>query len=324
MIFIDWVSTPDHRNFNRSFFSALALKDATCLVFTETLIIPEIKCLMMAPSAGRVRHALKVLRFIWQNRKGPIVLLSYDPLFIPFASIIKKQVLVFEHNTTPDNGFSKHLVWQKLFFGCVRRMGQFPSQYDRLLRIGNNATYIGSPIMPMKISAHARKLPSSPYLFLAPSYRANILELEKYSELLTGATILAKKTVGATSTAVNSVHNLAIQYLDRIEFCHNGCMVDAVIITVKSRVRGTGWFNDSISNQTPIIIIDPDTKALFEETFPGYPYIWLECITDSAQLEQLLDKVRRFDSLAYIKSHNARIRSRFLDMCAELSLKVEC
>jgi hypothetical protein len=324
MIFIDWISTPDHRNFNRSFFTALQLKSATCLVFSERLIIPEVKCLLMTPVNGRLRHALRILRYIWENRKKPVILLSYDPLFAPFASIFKKDILVFEHNTTPQNGLSKHLVWQKLFFGRVRRMAQFPAQYARLLKIGNNATYIGSPILPMKISAQKKRAPSTPYMFLAPSYRANILELERYSELLNGAMILTKKSVGVTSTEVHSVSNLAIQYMDRVEFCHDGRMVDAVIITVQSRVRGTGWFNDSISNQTPIVIIDPDTEALFMETFPGYPFISLGGIENPVQFEQLLEQVRRFDSMTYAKSHNALIRARFFDMCDELSIRVEC
>jgi hypothetical protein len=324
MIFIDWVSTPDHRNFNRSFFSALALKSARCLVFSETLIIPEVECLLMVPCNGRVRQALKILRIVWKNRKTPVVLLSYDPLFVPFASMLKKEMLVFEHNTTPRDGFSKHLVWQKLFFGRIRRMAQFPAQYDRLLRIRNNTTYIGSPVLPPKVLVQAQSMPSSPYLFIAPSYRANISELESYSKLLNGATILAKKTVGATSTEIRSVRDFSIQYMDRIEFCHDGRMVDAAIITVQSRVRGTGWFNESISNRTPIIIISPDTKALFEETFPGYPFISLDRIENPDTLEQLLDQVRCFDSMAYAKSHNAGVRSRFLDMCAELAIKIEC
>ena len=324
MIFIDWVSTPDHRNFNRSFFSALALKNATCLVFSKALIIPEVKCLLMPLSIGRIRQALKILRFIWRNRKESIVLLSYDPLFVPFASIIKKKLLVFEHNTTPVNGFSKHLVWQKLFFGRVRRMAQFPAQYGRLLCIGNNVKYIGSPVMPVMDLEQTKRVHSSPYLFLVPSYRANILELERYSELLSGTTILAKKIVGLSSAEVHSVHNLNIHYLDRVEFFQDGRMVDGVIITVQSRVRGTGWFNDSISNKTPIIIIDQDTKALFEETFPGYPFISLDCIENQAQLGKMLDQIWCFDSMGYAKSHNARIRSRFFDMCAEMLINLEC
>lgn len=324
MIFIDWVSTPDHKNFNRSFFSALALKNATCLVFSRDLIIPEVECILITSAAGRVRQALKVLKFIWQNRKESIVLLSYDPLFVPFASVIQKELLVFEHNTTPVNGFSKHLVWQKLFFGRVRRMAQFPAQYDRLLSISNKVKYIGSPIMAVTNLEQVKTEHSSPYMFLAPSYRANILELERYSELLNGTTIFAKKTVDVSSIDVNSVCNLEIHYLDRIEFFHNGRVVDGVIITVQSRIRGTGWFNDSISNKLPIIIIGQDTKALFDETFPGYPFISLDCIKDRLQLTKRLNQIRGFDTMSYVKCHNARIRKRFLDMCAELEIEIEC
>lgn len=324
MIFIDWISTPDHRNFNRAFFSALALKNLSCVVFSERLVIPEVECLLMSPCSGRVSQALRILKLVWKNRRESIALLTYDPLFVPIASMLKKDLLVFEHNTTPRKGLSKHLVWQVLFFGRIRRMAQFPAQHDRLLRIGNNTTYIGSPILPMKSLVETKKKPSMPFLFIAPSFRAVISELNRYDNLLGGATILVKKAVGTMSIETQNHQNFAIQYHDRIEFCHEGRRVDAVIITVQSRLRGTGWFNDSISNRTPIIITNPNTKVLFEESFPGYPFIALDNVEDSDQLEHLLDQVRIFDSMAYANSHNSHIRARFLDMCAALAIQAEC
>jgi hypothetical protein len=277
----------------------------------------------MRQSTGRIGQAIKILKVVWENRRDTVVLLSYDPLLMPLVSLLKKKILVFEHNTTPRKGLSKHLVWQKLFFGRVHRMAQFPGQYDRLLRIVNNTTYIGSPVFPVKTLVQDRCKSMRPYLFIVPSYRAVMSELNRYAHLLHGSIILAKKTVGSASIEVESSCSFTIQYIDRIEFCYGERMADAVIITVQSSIRGTGWFNDSISNRTPIVIINKDAKVLFEETFPGYPFIFLDNIESLDRLDQLLNQLIRFDSPAYARSHNASIRTRFFDMCSALGIHAE-
>jgi len=128
MIFIDWISTPDHRNFNKAFFSSLALDTAECFVFTSQLVIPEANCVLLEYSPSRALQALNILRIVWRNRKKCIVLLTYDSLFLPIILLTKKNIIVYEHNTTPDYGISKHLIWQSIMFNWVHRMAQYPSQ----------------------------------------------------------------------------------------------------------------------------------------------------------------------------------------------------
>jgi hypothetical protein len=323
MLFIDWISTPDHRNFNRSFFSAIKLKNPKCIVFSEKLVVPEAECLFIARCDGRVRRAITILNLVRKNKGESIIFVTYDSLFLPFVSFFKKTVLVFEHNTTPEDGWSKHLIWQKLFFGRIHRMAQFPPQYDRLLRIENNVTYIGSPLMPVKDLKCAENKLSEPPLFIVPSYRIVISELDRYADLLADSTIYAKKTARASPLDVQSSRQFTVRYVDRIEFCHDGRKADAVIITIQSRFRGTGWFNDSISNRIPIIITSPDTKLLFMETFTGYPFVSLDRIKTQYELRQLLDQVQRFDSEGYINSHNAHLCARFYAMCTTLNIKIE-
>lgn len=319
IIFIDWISTSDHRNFNRSFFYALETKAAKCIVFSEHLVIPEVECFFMTPIGGRIRRAFEIFKLVLKNRKDKIVLLTYDPIFLPLFSLLKNKILVFEHNTTPEEGLSKHLVWQKLFFHRVHRLAQFPAQHGRLLQIGNNAKYIGSPIMPVKeaINLEVKLLPQ--FLFIAPSYRADLSELISYENLLSESIVLVKQAIDASSFDYLPLCKFTLKRLERIEFFYEGREVDAAIITIKSRLRGTGWFNDCIANRTPIIITNLDAKALFEDTFPGYPYIFLSHVESTSQLSRLINHVRSFDSVEYAKTHNARIRDRFFDICPEFS-----
>lgn len=325
MIFIDWISTPDHRNFNRAFFYSLGLESTELIVFSDKLVLPEVKCSFVdAPSDGRFWRAIRVLKIIWQRRNEQVFFLTYDPILLPIISFFKKGIIVFEHNTTPEWGFSKHLIWQKIFFGGVHRIAQFPVQHDRLQGMGSKTTYIGSPLMPVKIARNPESLSSLPNLYIAPSYRANISELEKYADFWAGSTVILKSTGLKSSKESQPPQKFTIRYLNRIEFCHDGRLVDAIIITVRSRVRGTGWFNDSISNRMPIIITNLESKELFEETFPAYPYVFLSSIDKPDELDKMLAKVRCFDSEEYVKSHNARIRARFQRMCIALGVQPEC
>jgi hypothetical protein len=321
MIFIDWISTPDHRNFNKAFFSSLALDTAECFVFTSQLVIPEANCVLLEYSPSRALQALNILRIVWRNRKKCIVLLTYDSLFLPIILLTKKNIIVYEHNTTPDYGISKHLIWQSIMFNWVHRMAQYPSQHERLLKIRKNATYIGSPIMNLgKEYAPPTKF-EHPFMFIAPSYRASLDSLHQHDVVLCGSVIMAKRTQAGVPRVDDSSARFSIRYLDRVEFCHEGRTVDAVIVTNRSALRGTGWFNDAISHMTPIIITDKHTSVLFQETFPEYPYLFLDDVLDSSELRNALNEIRRFNSTEYIVDHNMKLQKRFLGMLLSLPLR---
>lgn len=312
MIFIDWISTPDHKNFNRAFFYTLGSELDKCYVFSEGIVVPEIECICLPSTGARFRRTIEVLKLVWRYRKNQICFISYDPVFLPLVSLIKRKILVFEHNTTPDKKFSKHFFWQLFLFRWVHRMAQFPAQYERLKSLGGNVTYIGSPLMPINIKLNIDIERHQPYLFLAPSYRANLSLLNKYETLFKGSTIIVKNFDALCPNSLSKKFD--IKRLDRVDFIYQGRTVDATIITIQSRIRGTGWFNDCISNFIPILIIDLETKLLFQETFPNYPFIFLDDVKSTSELSIFLDSMRQFDSIGYVSSHNERFRSRYIEM----------
>ena len=117
MIFIDWISTPSHRNFNRSLFSSLNLNDSLCYVFCEELINEYVDCLNLKYGKNRIFHALKVLSLCWAHKDEKIVFVTYDQMFLPFVMLITRSFSVIEHNTTPEiNGFYKNVLWQRFLF----------------------------------------------------------------------------------------------------------------------------------------------------------------------------------------------------------------
>jgi hypothetical protein len=316
MLFVDWISTPHHNNFNRSFFAALALKNAKLIVFSEEMIIPEVECSVMNREISRLKQAINILKILWRHQAGEIVLLTYDSLFLPLVHLLNRRIVVYEHNTTPEIGSIKHYIWQKLFFGNIIRMAQFPMQYERLLSLGAKATYIGSPIQqPPEFRLENRKS-SNHLLFMAPSFRAEISDLAFFEKYLIGSTILVKKTLNNSHYYINAAYRIVP--LDRIEFIYQDQPVDAVIITVQSPIRGSGWFNDAISNSTPIIVTNRNIRRLFEVAFPGYPFIDMLEIADLSEFHRLLENNREFDSHTYARMHNIMLKKRFSAMFAAM------
>lgn len=321
MLFIDWISPPNHRNFNRSLFSALRPQGARCVVYNSELIIPEVECILVKQEKSRLAQAIRMFMLVIKNREREILFLTYDPVFLPFVCFFKKLIVVYEHNTTPEKILSKHSIWQKLFYKKIYRLAQFPAQYEMLSCLGAKAAYVGSPLMPNGGGHKPHADYSLPFIFAAPSNRVVVDELKQFSDLLNGATILVK--TGATSTNIDSPKKYKLKQLDRIEFYLADRDIDGVIITVRSRIRGSGWFNDAICHCTPILISNENARLLFEETFPEYPYIQLEKVKDRAHLENLMEEVSQFNSSNYVKLHNAQLRTRFINMCNYLNINCD-
>jgi hypothetical protein len=319
MIFIDWISPPAHKNFNRSFFSALQLSQPECHVFSSALVLPEVKCVLHAPSLRRWGQALKVLALLWIHRHNDIVLLTYDPLFLPLAVSLKPSILVFEHNTTPEEGFSIRCLWQQLFFFRVRRLAQFQGQFERLQRMGGRVTYIGSPLLVPDADSSKHSLPNVSCVFLAPSSRAALSELDRFAHCLATATIVVKRTP-TDSCQDGGLRTVHIKQVDWIEIAPQGRKVDGIIITIQSRIRGTGWFNDAIGYQIPVMTTNANASQLFEDTFPDYPFINLEQVSTAEELNCLLARIRAFNSHEYVVQHNQAFRTRFVDLCLTLGV----
>jgi len=319
MIVIDWISTPNHRNFNRAFFGAIKQQITSCLVFSEKLVIPEVRCELLEASETRFRKALYILKLILVYRNSNILLLTYDPLFLPLMLLIKRQIIVFEHNTTPEEGSWVKVLWQRMLYRKVRRLAQFPGQYERLATLGQNVTYIGSPLQKIDMKYSVRGSSSNSNVYAAPSCRADVELVYKYAHLFAGSEIVVKRLSGGKSDTSESL-SVKLTSVDRIEFQYSGKPLDAILVTVDSSIRGTGWFNEAISNNIPIVILNPKALQLFIETFPKYPFVDIANLNGSNDFKKELKAIEMISKYNYVCKHNSMINKRFVRVIHDLNI----
>lgn len=323
MIFIDWISTSDHASFNRSFFSALSLTDACCYVFSKALIVSTVDCRVLESYKGRLGRALSVYKLCWKHRHDRIIFLTYDPVFLPLFSFIKPTLMVFEHNTTPEGGkWSKHAIWQRLFLRRILRMAQFPGQVEILQNLKQRVLFVGSPILPVSLNEKKSLAPESGY-FIAPSYRASLIEIDKIAPLIQGATIIVKQAVFESREAIHR-SGVRIEPVEYIDLDMDDQKIHGVVITVNSRIRGTGWFNDAITRRLPIITTNNGARTLFRETFPNYPFVDLSTTTDKVTFGSQMATAKAFDPAQYVERHNELFRERFRACCKNLGWPEPC
>ena len=314
MVFIDWISTPDHLNFNRSFFSALELVKARCYIFLPDLTNECVECVVVNDNGGRLVRLFNVLLLCWRHRGDKIVFVTYDALFLPLVRFFCSQLYLFEHNTTPEKfGWSKHVIWQRLFFRNIKRLAQFPAQSQMLEAMKQNVSFVGTPVMYQQKSDLPRRCSKGYYL--APSWRVNISQLNLVKTYLGGSMIFVKKgvydSVLKDFPSLEIVANIkAVDYLDIAGSFEN---ILGVIVTVDSRIRGTGWFNDSLAYGLPIITTNSNASSLFEESFPGHPFIDITDIVDEAGFDTKRNIASEFDTELYLRKHNGCFRKRFLE-----------
>jgi hypothetical protein len=311
MIFIDWISTPYHVNFNKSLFSALELKHALCYVFHQKLVINQVECQYIDMKSSRIYRTLEVVKLCWRHKKEKIVFVTYDPLFLPIFLIFKLDLIVYEHNTVPEKiNINKHVIWQRLLFWKVKRMAQFKGQVSVLKALKQNVCFVGSPILPPNQEYKVKGIKCKYYI--APSYRANLDNIETIIPFLEKNKKIVVKTAVWKSSNIKSKHITHIEHIDLDGDYTNIC---GVIITVTSRTRGTGWFNDAITFGLPIIVANKEAVTLFIENFPGYPFIDVSCPITKESLSSKLLEIREFNSQIYIEKHNSNFKKNFLQFC---------
>lgn len=313
MIFIDWISTPDHANFNRAFFSAIDIKDSICCVFSEKLVIDEVKCRQLKSKNTRISRALSVLRLCWKYRNEHIIFVTYDPIFLPLVIFTKNRFLVFEHNTTPETTrLSKHSVWQQIFFRNVLRMAQFQGQFEVLKELKQSTFFVGSPLL--SINLEKIYIDRSEGYYIAPSYRASLKHLNRAAQFIQGNRVVVKKIVYDTLGNLN-LNRITIEPVRHINLESDHQRMLGAIITLDSRVRGTGWFNDAIKYNIPIITANDNATYMFSEHFPNYPFINLNRIHDQSDFDQKIRETLAFNPVEYIRKHNSDFKKRFLSCC---------
>lgn len=308
MIFIDWISTEHHRGFNRAFFAAVGIARPRVYLFNEALAIPEHENFVGRKTSSRWYRACQVLKLCLQHRTETILFLSYDALFIPLVRLIAKKVVVFEHNTTPERiGFSKHCIWQWLTFRGILRLTQYPTQTKILKALGQEVNYVGSPLEDSREHIGV----SEPPVLLAPSFRLNMEELARVADVLRSFPVIIKSNMLSREAHLKLTGKVDLRPVDWIDIERLLPSLVGIVVSVKSLSRGSGWFNDAIRFGIPILITDKDMGALFELTFPGYPYVRLWDPEHQSRFKELLVTLRKFPASSYIAQSNEALRQRF-------------
>jgi len=308
MIFIDWISPKAHAAINRNLLEALCIRRAKLYVFEPALENPDHDTAVLASTEGRLARAMQVFRICWRHRRDKIFLLSYDPVLVPFLQLYCRRLYVYEHNTTPEGAtYIRHALWQRLFYHRILRFAQFPGQHTVLRELGQQSVYLGSPLSEdlSDVSRH------TPRLFLAPSARARMTELARVARFLDGAEVVMRQLHYSEEGPETPRSEVNIRLVTWIDFQALLPEIRAIIITIESRIRGSGWFHEAFVFGVPLIITHPDMCALFEETYPGYPYVRLDSVRSPEELETALGRAEAIDRSTYAITHNSAIRARF-------------
>jgi hypothetical protein len=312
MFFIDWMSPKNHAEFNKSFFETLQVTNSELCVFEQELILENPKTTYIACSGKRFSRAYKIMKICWKNRSKPIFLMSYDPVLVIFLQLFCKSLFAIEHNTTPEGKlYFKHALWQKLFFWRIMRFAQFPSQYKILKKLGQTCEQLGSPLR-----AGARKIDeNSAPLYLAPSDRMMPEELYKVKNLIEGDEVIIRRSHFSEGELAEIKANVNIMPQAYVDFDGILPALCAIIIAVPSNVRGSGWFNEAIKYGVPLIITNEGMQRVFEETFPGYPYIDPKNVSTKEELQDSLLKLKIFPNVQYISGSNQKLKDKFYALC---------
>lgn len=314
MIFIDWISTPYHRNFNRAFFDAIEITKGICYVFSKSLIIDEVNCIEIKSKDNRFSRAIEVIKICIKHKNQKIFFLTYDPVLVPILKLIKSKFFVFEHNTTPDETKS-HLYkkFQKIFYKNIIRLAQFPGQYEILKDMNQCVTYLGSPLRKKNSEEILlEKNISKRQYFILPSYRASMPDQNLIKNLISPNYIYVKVNSNNTHNDKFFKKNDVIR-VDSIELETDNKNILGTFINVNSDVRGTGWYNESITHSLPILICNNKTEKLFKETFPLYPYLKIEKNISNEFFYSSLNQLRKFNNINYIDNHNDKFKKNFLN-----------
>lgn len=314
IVFIDWISTPDHAGFNQALFEALRLKNACCYVFDEGLVTESVPCHKAVSDDGRLARFQAVKNICAKHQSDNIFFLSYDPVLLPFLGKHARNCMLFEHNTVPEGGIlTKHSLWQRLLFPRVTRLAQFPAQHETLSAMGQKSVFLGSPILTDRFEDQGA-FSETASLLLVPSFRAERDEIEKIAQLAKGIELVVKKEAIENASFPESTRK-QLTAVDRIEMDANRAEILGIAITVTSRIRGTGWFNDAISRGIPLLMSNANAANLFKETFPEMPFTRISDVQSVDDLKAQLRSRNRAAKYEQVLLHNQAVRTRFFKAC---------
>jgi hypothetical protein len=311
MIYIDWISPGDHRSFNESFFKIVGEKNDVCFVFDKKLVINDVDTIFINQNKGRLKRFLCVLSLCVKYRAEKFFFVTYDPFFIVFLSLLRLDISVFEHNTTPETtNLSKHSIWQLLFLGRFKRLAQFRGQFEILKKLNQKVFYIGSPLRIIKKTTG--KCKSSGNYYLAPSYRMDLDELLRIIPSLGISKVLVKKAAfdNSENAHIDKFRRMIIPKPHITENDINNAK--GIIITLQSDIRGTGWFNEAIGRGIPLLLSNKKIISVFIKTFPNHPFIDISNLADNKQgINPENWNTSMSDHMAYILWSNIAFKRKF-------------
>ncbi len=318
MLIIDWVSTNYHELFNRAFFNAAGIDSYKFASFSPLLnSIADKGDTIRLNRGGRISNFIEVMKLCWEFRKKPILFLTYDSFLVPFISIFCPFLILFEHNTTPEHRLkSKHAIWQWLCFRRVIRCTQYLQQLDILKTIGQKALYGGSPI---NMSLPKALCPDGGFIYVA-GRKLKLSEAEKLHKRFPGNRLLVRK-----NSLQDGERNDIPQYIELhdeawVEQYDILNKVSAIYINFESPIRGSGWYNDSIGYNIPVIFNSPNVVDIYRSTFQGFPYIYLGADTNEQSLTEILDQLRSDKIRLLTIDHNRKFSER-VRKCINLSFR---
>ena len=293
--------------FNDAFFETIALDEYEFASFSPILVDGRSQNSVLWDDVGRFRQFLRIVGYCFKNRNSVFLFLTYDPLLLPVISIFCKSVMVVEHNTTPEcNAFSKHAVWQRLTFCGVLRLAQYKQQYARLIQLGQRVSYLGSPINSFDISNNISK----PNIIFIGSRHLTWDEVNEISKKFNQPKLVLRQKTRIDVCLRSHISDFDIEFKVRVDLDYIKNFVKAIYVNFDTQVRGSGWFNDAISMNIPLVLGSRNTKEIFNRNFPYHDFFDLN---SSENLDNWVAKTF-IQSTVYksrVQKHNRLIRKRF-------------
>jgi hypothetical protein len=303
LIFIDWFSPVTHKKFNDGIIDALKREVECYYFFTKKLRNNKVKSRYLLSKENRILQFITVYKLVLMNKDSSILFLTYDPIFLPFISLMK-HVFVFEHNTIPKKTISTLAVYQYLFYRNITRLTQCITHAKKLLQIKQKAIFVGSPLTKINFINNIK----SPKCFIVPNNRVNkndILKLRNFFD---------KKTVFFNGDEfkkekMNTFYKIEVPYID---IPPENFSVLAIIAAGNNLERFSGWFHEAIGRNIPLIIASKNDKIIFEEAFPNFPFFYLQPNSSIKDLQKFLAK--KYKNEQYINKMQLKLREKLLNV----------
>ncbi|MDG2287150.1 MAG: hypothetical protein P8L43_00055 [Candidatus Marinimicrobia bacterium] len=306
-LFIDWISPENHNGFNQAFFGAIDVKNASVIFFNKNCRVnnQNIKYIDK-PKQGRFARMLSVYMLAIKSKK-PIFFLTYDHLCIIPLLLFKKNIFVFEHNTTPYSHEKIKSIIQKIFLKKLNRFCQFPQQHERLLEIKQKSYYIGSPLLKIN---HINNT-TNPKCIIIQSNRVSRNSVKVINDCAKKYNIVIRNSSLKGAKIDIKDLNPSIEVVEWLDVEEKHSNIEGILIATDDDLRGSGWFNEAISRGLCILFIYENMSNIFASTFPNYNY---SVIKNAAEIEKGIGTFEKFsdeDLNNLIINYNNKFSDRY-------------